>query len=797
MAVPYYFKIVCLMKKILNILCASATIVLALASCQKEIDQPQRDGIRFHAGEIKTKTAFGTLNANKYPTLWTSTNDIKISQNKANSVSASVTPASGGTTAEFTPASKIVDDGTGSYVFYALSPASAQVSNINNTTYFSWNVEIPANQTPLANSVDESAQVLFARYDAGSIFPSDVNFAFRHVTAYGKFSLANLALDPGEAVTSITLTSPENWVGRWYYYVEDNTSGNNAGDLVASSASKIINITTDKTENIWFACAPVDLQNQSIDIIVSTTLGTFSKSVTFPSGKGNFEAGKIGAFTVDMSTATHNSLIATLPFSIDGTGGNAAYLSTEGLSASGLGSDYNASHTPYLTKLDGTDDYIQVRFNEPAGKAAIGVKMIGGANTSYIDVKGSADGETFSQIEKFTISGAQNDIKAFETAEEIDGSYRYIRFVFTKGSNIGVGPISITKPSTDPEIKSADILDIPVVGVTTTTTYTIKNFAGADDVTVKSVDGNVVTAATVTIPGTVSYTVAPNYGTSSTNGTITLTSATEGVDKVINVTQSGETFTTTASATIILAKNSSSDTFTITTPSFGWASTVTPGDGMNLTITPSSGSANASAQTITINSTTVATASEQTLGTIVLYRNSNTSDDQKITVTVKKAANVVGTSWVETALSDLTSSDEFVIVGNGRSMSNGNGTSSAPTAAAVTVSAGKITSSVTDAITWTLSGNSTDGYTFYPKGSTTTWLYCNTTASSGSNNNMRVGTGARKVFILEAKDGKNYLVTKDSNTKRYICVYNNSDWRGYVAASVVATDTKFYKKVTE
>jgi hypothetical protein len=293
------------MKKILNILCASATIVLALASCQKDIDQPQRDGIRFHSGEIKTKTAFGTLSAGKYPTLWTSTNDIKISENKANSVSATVAPSSGGTTAEFTPASKILDDGTGAYVFYALSPASAQVSNIN-TSYNSWNLEIPANQTPLDNSVDESAQVLFAKYNAGAAFPSDVNFEFNHVTAYGKFSLANLALDPGEAVTSITLTSPENWVGRWYYYVD-------AGNMTASTGSKTITLTTDKTENIWFACAPVDLGGQDIEVTVTTTKGTYTRSdVTIPAGK-QFVAGHVAQFGIDMTGVVRaGSVVYTL-----------------------------------------------------------------------------------------------------------------------------------------------------------------------------------------------------------------------------------------------------------------------------------------------------------------------------------------------------------------------------------------------------------------------------------------------------------------------------------------------------
>ena len=293
------------MKKILNILCASATIVLALASCQKDIDQPQRDGIRFHSGEIKTKTAFGTLNAGKYPTLWTSTNDIKISENKANSVSATVAPTSGGTTAEFTPASKILDDGTSSYVFYALSPASAQVSNIN-TSYNSWNLEIPANQTPLDNSVDESAQVLFAKYNAGAAFPSDVNFEFNHVTAYGKFSLANFSLDPGESVSSSTLSAPENWVGRWYYYVD-------AGNMTASTGSKTITLTTDKTENIWFACAPVDLGGQDIEVTVTTTKGTYTRSdVTIPAGK-QFVAGHVAQFGIDMTGVVRaGSVVYTL-----------------------------------------------------------------------------------------------------------------------------------------------------------------------------------------------------------------------------------------------------------------------------------------------------------------------------------------------------------------------------------------------------------------------------------------------------------------------------------------------------
>ena len=149
--------------------------------------------------------------------------------------------------------------------------------------------------------------------------------------------------------------------------------------------------------------------------------------------------------------------------------------------------------------------------------------------------------------------------------------------------------------------------------------------------------------------------------------------------------------------------------------------------------------------------------------------------------------------WVLTSLSDLTSSDVFVIVGNGYAMTNNNGTSSAPATSAVTITGSTITGTVDANIKWNVSGNATDGYTFYPNGTTTTWLYCNTTASSSSNNNMRVGSGDRKVFKL---DSNNYLITNDTYTTRYLSIYNDADWRGYTSTSNGAVALSFYKKVT-
>ena len=179
---------------------------------------------------------------------------------------------------------------------------------------------------------------------------------------------------------------------------------------------------------------------------------------------------------------------------------------------------------------------------------------------------------------------------------------------------------------------------------------------------------------------------------------------------------------------------------------------------------------------------------------ISVSNNQFTMPASNVTVTAQWAAdpNAPQYEWVLTELADLTSSDVFVIVGNisntSYTMTNDNGTNSAPTAATVTIANDRITSTIANNIKWNVSGNATDGYTFYPNGTTETWLYCNTTAQSGSNNNMRVGTGNRKVFSYSNE----YLETKDTNTKRYVCVYaDGPDWRGYTSSS---TKISFYKR---
>ena len=154
--------------------------------------------------------------------------------------------------------------------------------------------------------------------------------------------------------------------------------------------------------------------------------------------------------------------------------------------------------------------------------------------------------------------------------------------------------------------------------------------------------------------------------------------------------------------------------------------------------------------------------------------------------------------WVLTELADLTANDVFVIVGNNGSnyaMKNTDASNSGPAAIAVTVSGTELSGTVPDNIKWNISGNATDGYVFYPNGSTTTWLYC-----INNNNGLRIGSGNTDYNTFEIK--ASYIYNKGRG--RYVGVYTATgqsvaqDWRSYTSSGGnIANQTfAFYKKVT-
>ncbi len=192
--------------------------------------------------------------------------------------------------------------------------------------------------------------------------------------------------------------------------------------------------------------------------------------------------------------------ISSLPFVWTG-GTSSDLLKLDGTLADDLGSDYAASHNPYRIKFDTTGDYIQIRTDSQPGQVTIGVKMIGGNNTSYIAVKGSADGVSYTTIESLEITGSTNSIHTLSTSNNFASTDRYIRLEFTKGSNVGVGPITVSVIAPTFSVAAGNFysafnLDITAVEGATLK-YTIDGSNPSSSGTATSVDNN---TTTVSIP---------------------------------------------------------------------------------------------------------------------------------------------------------------------------------------------------------------------------------------------------------------------------------------------------------
>ena len=150
-------------------------------------------------------------------------------------------------------------------------------------------------------------------------------------------------------------------------------------------------------------------------------------------------------------------------------------------------------------------------------------------------------------------------------------------------------------------------------------------------------------------------------------------------------------------------------------------------------------------------------------------------------------------TWEITDFNNLTPTDVFMIVdvNSQVAMPNTANTNSATAAIAVILNSDNtaVISDVEDNLKWNISEPNSDGYIFYPDGTTERWLYC-----TNSNNGVRVGTGENSRFTLHET---NWL--KNTGTNRYVGVYvTNPDWRCYTntTGNISNTQIRFFRLST-
>ena len=216
-----------------------------------------------------------------------------------------------------------------------------------------------------------------------------------------------------------------------------------SGSITYSVANSVVGV------NLTASCTPdadwisnIQVESDKVTFTTTPNEGTEPRTATITL---SYEGAEDKLVTVTQKKYVAD--YAELPFSWEG-GVKDDLLALNGVTANDLGSDYADSNAPYRVKFDTTGDFIQVKTNERPGVVTIGVKMLGGANSSSIIVQESVDGINFDDLQTLTISGKQNAVLSLNTTTEFDASSRYVRLYFTKGSNVGVGPIYIAKYAT-------------------------------------------------------------------------------------------------------------------------------------------------------------------------------------------------------------------------------------------------------------------------------------------------------------------------------------------------------------
>lgn len=238
-----------------------------------------------------------------------------------------------------------------------------------------------------------------------------------------------------------------------------------------------------------------------------------------------------------------------------------------------------------------------------------------------------------------------------------------------------------------------------------------------------------------------------------TNGTLSKNLLTSGALRLILMSYNGDAFAAEATGIITMTVKAA-DTFA----------------GGNITLTNN-------------RITTSAAGAETTADNATTNVTLNTTPE-----TVYPAA-AGGISWNKVAAADMATGDVVVIADatTKKAMSNNGGTSSAPSAVAVTIEDDILSGEIAATLQWVVT-KTEEGLQFGVAGSEK-FLY-----TINSNNGVRVGTNSNNVFSLVDNEGVDFL--RNNATSRYIGVFNSQDWRCYssINANIQETVTTFFKK---
>lgn len=669
------------MKRLINLSLAALACSLVFTNCAKEIESlvPETP----NAGEFEiiasadTKTTNDGLN-----TKWAENDGINLFHAEA----GTSTYANDG---EFSIATADLETGKfkgtlgadlsadKSYDWYAFYPYTSHITTPANTNAGYTVLGCYSNSAQTQTGVDNMAHLAGSNYP---LYGKATNVSASAVPAIAMtpaFSVVEIAVknSTGAAlsVSSIEFAAPEDIIGTYYI----NFSGNNAnytksGDKYVSATAKLTvteaSIATGATAKFYLAIKPFTAASGSelsISVNGQEKKLTLTKDVTFSEGKI-----KKLSFDYDQKPQVYE-LIKTdgafvnggkYVFAIKGgaTGDNTYYFINNN------GNSNNLTKSALTVSADNkiTDPGVAYVFEAVTNDTGFSLKN---SNGKYINGKDATINTnstarcyipTFlseSRCYELKDKDAERSIRYYSTGPSIRGyadnstGQPFVDQIKTKKSLTSqqsgawyVFKLGGLVTTTDPTISPASVSDSPARGgVNLTKDIVLSNFTTAPTLTATP-DGTCVTVASVsnvtTSGATVTYTLAPNYGSTAKSGTITVSDG-NGHSGIITISQLAAVFTVSREEVELNANSDASTQITVTSD-FDW--TIDNSSLSGFTVSPNSFTyTDNTKQTVTITATdSNSSASNADLDIFAIVR---TADSEKLTVIVSQKSAKLAT----------------------------------------------------------------------------------------------------------------------------------------------------------
>ncbi len=429
------------MKNIFKYLMLVAVAAMGIA-CQENINDeaaavvnPNEVEMTITAGMDETRTYIDEDNSKVQ---WSEGDQLKVIENSATYRTTTKTTIENGL-ANFA-VSFPANTTDAEFTYSAVYPASAVVEDdAEKIDAAKIKVIVKDQQNATAASFDPQADMLVAKQLVFDAQPTALNMQFKRLVALGKLTLTGLPTDA--KISQVVFTAGANDVLAGRNYV--NATTGKVLEYGYFGKTNVITVNYDEaisTRDTYFTCNPFVMEaGETFKVKVVCEDTSYTREVTIPEGRSlTFTEGNLGTFSVDMTTATSETVVAFAEgnyvvmakngskyYAMKGVKGSGNFMTYAEVSYDGAATTFTTDDDTLVWDIAAVEGGYTLQNNEG--------KYLYGSNSGNYAYLGDAQTLTISPVDgtnqyKIAIKDISERILAFNTNSGQE------RFAFYKGT---------------------------------------------------------------------------------------------------------------------------------------------------------------------------------------------------------------------------------------------------------------------------------------------------------------------------------------------------------------------------